>query len=57
MGHCRLSSNAMTLPAGTRLGSHEIVAPIGAGGMGEVHRAWDSNFQRESTKVLLQSLA
>jgi hypothetical protein len=47
----------MTLPAGTRLGSHEIVAPIGAGGMGEVHRAWDSNFQRESTKVLLQSLA
>jgi hypothetical protein len=29
----------MTLPPGTRLGSHEIVAPIGAGGMGEVYRA------------------
>jgi hypothetical protein len=28
----------MTLPAGTRLGTYEILSPIGAGGMGEVYR-------------------
>jgi len=28
----------MTLPAGSRLGPYEILAPIGAGGMGEVYR-------------------
>jgi len=28
----------MSLPAGTKLGPYEIVAPIGAGGMGEVCR-------------------
>jgi len=29
----------MSLTAGTRVGSHEVVAAIGAGGMGEVYRA------------------
>jgi TolB-like protein len=43
----------MTLPAGTRLGPYEILAPIGAGGMGEVYRARDSKLDRDvAVKVL-----
>src|SRR5512143_399573 len=43
----------MALSAGTRLGSYEIVAPLGAGGMGEVYRARDSRLRREvAIKVL-----
>src|ERR1700737_4421591 len=37
----------MPLSAGTRLGPYEILAPIGAGGMGEVHRASDSRLNRD----------
>src|SRR6266699_2507380 len=37
----------MPLIAGIRLGPYEIVAPIGAGGMGEVYRAHDSRLNRE----------
>jgi len=37
---CRLvRSSSMTLSAGERLGSHEVVSAIGAGGMGEVYIA------------------
>lgn len=36
----------MQLTAGTRLGPYEIVAPIGAGGMGEVYKARDSRLDR-----------
>jgi serine/threonine protein kinase/Tol biopolymer transport system component len=48
----------MTLAAGTRLGPHEILAPLGAGGMGEVYRARDTRLGRElAIKVLPSELA
>ncbi len=37
----------MHLTPGTRLGPYEIVAPIGAGGMGEVYRARDTRLDRD----------
>jgi serine/threonine protein kinase len=41
------------LAPGTRLGPHEIIAPLGAGGMGEVYRARDTRPGREvAIKVL-----
>ena len=48
----------MTLAAGSRLGPYEILAPLGAGGMGEVFRARDSRLGREvAVKVLPPALA
>jgi serine/threonine protein kinase len=38
---------SMTLAAGNKLGPYEIVAPIGAGGMGEVYRARDPRVERD----------
>src|SRR5271168_3450473 len=37
----------MPLSTGDRLGPYEILAPIGAGGMGEVYRAHDSRLNRD----------
>src|SRR5260221_12241255 len=43
----------MTLSAGMRLGSHEILSPLGSGGMGDVYRARDSKLKRDvAIKVL-----
>ena len=46
------------IAAGTRLGPYEILAPIGAGGMGEVYRARDARLKREvAVKVLPTTFA
>jgi eukaryotic-like serine/threonine-protein kinase len=48
----------MTLGSGTRLGPYAIVAPLGAGGMGEVYRARDTRLDRAvAVKILTQGLA
>ena len=48
----------MSLAAGTRLGPYEIVAAIGAGGMGEVYKAKDTRLERTvAVKVLPQHLS
>jgi serine/threonine protein kinase len=46
------------LATGTKLGSYEIVGPIGAGGMGEVYRANDTTLGRDvALKILPESFA
>src|SRR5215472_14226193 len=48
----------MGLPPGTKLGQYEIIAPLGAGGKGEVYRARDTQPGREvAIKVLPASFS
>src|ERR1700682_4724164 len=48
----------MPLSIGDKIGSYEILAPIGSGGMGEVYRATDNKLDREvAIKVLPAALA
>jgi eukaryotic-like serine/threonine-protein kinase len=48
----------MALTVGTRLGPYEVIAPLGAGGMGEVYRARDTSLDRPvALKILPDALA
>lgn len=50
--------SCMPLSAGTTFGNYEIVAPFGAGGIGEVYRARDTKLDRYvAIKVLPETLA
>ena len=46
----------MSLTAGARIGPYEVLAPLGAGGMGEVYRARDPRLNRDvAVKILFPS--
>src|ERR1700730_13366091 len=48
----------MTIPSGTKLGRYEIRSQIGAGGMGEVYLAFDTELDRTvAIKILPETLA
>src|SRR6202140_4869938 len=48
----------MAIPSGTKFGSYEVLAQIGAGGMGEVYQAHDTKLERDvAIKVLPEAFA
>ena len=48
-------SRAVTVAAGSKLGQYEIVAPFGAGGIGEAYRARDSRLSRDGAVNVLSA--
>lgn len=56
--HNAIMPTPMALTSGTKLGPYEILAPVGAGGMGEVYRARDTRLGRDvAIKVLPQQFS
>jgi serine/threonine protein kinase/Tol biopolymer transport system component len=51
-----ISSLKVSIAAGTRFGPYEILAPIGAGGLGEVYRAHDPRLRRDVAVKVIQAL-